>query len=108
VQLVSSCTQIDPGVILAPAMRASLVLMTLFYDFRRDHVGSACSELKLVINQIASNSDAHTVRVVLLGTMVDHNVGLCDCSIVWDGANVSMQEKKDGISAFGNARTSLR
>ncbi len=39
--------------------------------------------------------------------MIDHNVGVGDCSIVWDGTNVSVREKKYGVSAFGNARTSL-
>ena len=43
------------------------------------------------------------VGVFFLGTMVDHNGGIGDCSIAWDFANVSMQKKKDGVSAFGNA-----
>jgi hypothetical protein len=40
--------------------------------------------------------------------MVDHNLGVGDCSIAWDVANVSKQKKKDGVSAFGDASTSLR
>jgi hypothetical protein len=40
--------------------------------------------------------------------MVDHNLGIGDCSIAWDVANVSVQKKKDGVSAFGDASTSLR
>ncbi len=48
------------------------------------------------------------VGVFLLGTMVDHNAGVGDCSIAWDVANVSMQKKKDGVSAFGDASISLR
>jgi hypothetical protein len=47
------------------------------------------------------------VGVFLLGTMVDHNAGVGDCSIAWDVANVSVQKEKDGVSAFGNAITSL-
>ncbi len=43
-----------------------------------------------------------------MGTMVDHNAGIEDCSIAWDVANVSVQKKKDGVSAFGDASTSLR
>jgi hypothetical protein len=66
-----------------------------------------CSELKQVINQVASGSDAYTVGVFLLGMMNDHNAGIGDCSIAWDNANVSMQKKKDGVSAFGDASTSL-
>jgi hypothetical protein len=41
--------------------------------------------------------------------MVNHNAGIGDCSIAWDFANVSVQKKKDGVSAaFGDASTSLR
>jgi hypothetical protein len=40
--------------------------------------------------------------------MVDHNLGVGDCSIAWDVANVSVRKKKDGVSAFGDASTSLR
>ncbi len=32
--------------------------------------------------------------VFLLGTMIDHNAGVCDCSIAWDVANVSAWKKK--------------
>jgi hypothetical protein len=39
--------------------------------------------------------------------MINHNAGEGDCSIAWDVANVSMQKKKDGVSAFGDASTSL-
>ncbi len=42
-----------------------------------------------------------------MGTIVDHNVGVGDCSIAWDVANISVQEKKDGVSAFGDASTSF-
>jgi hypothetical protein len=34
-------------------------------------------------------------------------VGVGDCSIAWDVANVSVQKEKDGVSAFGDASTSL-
>jgi hypothetical protein len=47
------------------------------------------------------------VGVFLLGTMIDHTAGIGDCSIAWDVANVSVQKKKDGVSAFGDASTSL-
>jgi hypothetical protein len=47
------------------------------------------------------------VGVFLLGTMIDHNAGVGDCSIAWDVADVSVQKKKDGVSAFGDASTSL-
>ncbi len=49
----------------------------------------------------------YTAGVFLLGTMVDHNAGVGDSSISWDVANVSTQKKKDGVSAFGDASTSL-
>jgi hypothetical protein len=39
--------------------------------------------------------------------MVNHNLGIGDYSIAWDIANVSMQKKNDGVSAFGYASTSL-
>ncbi len=39
----------------------------------------------MVINQVASDGDAHTVGDFLLGMMIDHNAGVGDCSIVWDG-----------------------
>ncbi len=39
--------------------------------------------------------------------MVDHNAGVDDCSIAWDVANVCVQKEKDGVSAFGDASTSL-
>jgi hypothetical protein len=42
----------------------------------------------------------------LLGTMIDHNAGVCKCSIAWDVANISVQ-KKDSVSVFGNASTFL-
>ncbi len=61
-----------------------------------------------MINQVASNSDAYTVGVFLLEMMIDHNAGVSDCSFAWDVANNSMQKKKDGVSAFGNANSSLR
>jgi hypothetical protein len=47
------------------------------------------------------------VGVFFLGTIVDHNMGVGDCSIAWDVANVSMRKKKDGVSALGDASTSL-
>jgi hypothetical protein len=47
------------------------------------------------------------VGVFFLGTMVNNNAGIGDCSIAWDVANVSMQKEKDGVSAFCDARTSL-
>ncbi len=39
--------------------------------------------------------------------MFDHNVGVGDCSIAWDVANVSMQKENNGVSAFGDASASL-
>jgi hypothetical protein len=39
--------------------------------------------------------------------MIDHNAGVGDCSIAWNVANVSMWKKIDGVSAFGDASTSL-
>jgi hypothetical protein len=39
--------------------------------------------------------------------MIDHNVGLGDCSITWDVANISVQKKQEGVSVFGDASTSL-
>ena len=47
------------------------------------------------------------VEVFFLGTMINCNASIGDCSVFWDVANVSLQEKKDGDSAFGNTRTSL-
>ena len=49
----------------------------------------------------------HRVGVFLVGMMIDHNASIGDCSIIRDAANVSVQEKKDGVSVFGNASTSL-
>jgi hypothetical protein len=43
-----------------------------------------------------------------LGMMIDHNASIGDCSIAWDVANFSVQKNKDGVSAFGDASTSLR
>ncbi len=40
--------------------------------------------------------------------MVNHIASVCDCSIAWDVANVSVQKKKDGASTLGDASTSLR
>jgi hypothetical protein len=96
--------------ISAPAKQASLTGAndTIPYNFRRYHVSSACSELKRVIDQVASNSDAYAVGVFLLGTMINHNAGTDDFSIPWDVANVSVQMKKDGVIAFGDTSTSLR
>ncbi len=53
-----------------------------------------CSELKRVVNQVASDSDAYTVGVLLWGTMINHNAGIGDCSIPWDVASVSLRKKK--------------
>jgi hypothetical protein len=47
------------------------------------------------------------VGVFFLGMMVDHNGGVGDCFIAWDIANVSVQNEKDGVSAFCDASTSL-
>jgi hypothetical protein len=47
------------------------------------------------------------VGVFLLGIMIDYNAGICDCSIAWDVAHVSMQKNLDGVGAFDNASTSL-
>ena len=60
------------------------------------------------MNQVASDSDAYAVGVFLLGMMINHNLGVGDYSITWDVANVSIQKKKDGVSSFGDASTSLR
>jgi hypothetical protein len=70
-------------------------------------MSAVCSGLKRVINQVASNSDMYTVGVFLLGMMIDHNAGIGDCSIAWDVANISMQKKKDGVSAFDDTSASL-
>jgi hypothetical protein len=40
--------------------------------------------------------------------MANHNACIGDCSIAWDVANVSVRKKKDGVSAYGDASTSLR
>ncbi len=113
-QLVSSCTQINPGCLEVHIFNIGAGKVgvlgaydTIPYDFGRDHVSSACSELKRVISQVASYIDEHTVRIFLLGMMIDHNAGVGDCSIAWDFANVSVQKKKYGVSAFGNASTSF-
>jgi hypothetical protein len=47
------------------------------------------------------------VGVFFLGTMVNHNAGVGDSSIAWDVANVREQKKKDSVSAFSDASTSL-
>jgi hypothetical protein len=47
------------------------------------------------------------VGVFLLGTMINHNVGIGDGSIAWDVANASMQKKTDGVSDFDDASISL-
>jgi hypothetical protein len=50
----------------------------------------------------------YTVGVFLLGMVINHNVGVGDYSIAWDVSNVSLQKRKDVVSAFGDASTSLR
>jgi hypothetical protein len=95
-------------IILAPAKGASLVLMTLFHRILEETMLAVCvSELDRVINQVASDGDAHMVGVVLLVMMINHNAGIGDYSITRDVANVSVQKKKDGVGAFGDASTSL-
>jgi hypothetical protein len=47
------------------------------------------------------------VGILLLGTMINYNPSVGDFSVLGDVANVSVQKKKDGVSAFGNASTSL-
>jgi hypothetical protein len=82
-------------------MWVSLVIMTPFpFDFGRDFVGSTYSELKWVINQIALDSDAHMAGVFILGMMINHSAGVGDYSIAWDGANVSVGEKKMVLVPF--------
>jgi hypothetical protein len=39
--------------------------------------------------------------------MINYNPIVGDCSVVGDVANVRVQEKNDGGSAFGNASSSL-
>ncbi len=39
--------------------------------------------------------------------MINKNAGIGDCSMAWNVANVNVQKKNDGVSAFGNASPSL-
>jgi hypothetical protein len=51
---------------------------------------SACCEFKWVINQVASNSDADMVGVLLLRTMIYYNSSVGSCSVFGDVANVAL------------------
>ncbi len=39
--------------------------------------------------------------------MINYNSSIGDNSVLGDVVNVGVQEKKDGVSAFGNVSTSL-
>jgi hypothetical protein len=48
-----------------------------------------------------------TVEILFLGMMINFNPSIDDGSVLGNVANVSVQKKKDDVSAFGNASTSL-
>ncbi len=50
---------------------------TVSEEVQRDHVSGAGGEFKKVVDKVTSNSDADTVRVLLLWAMVDYNHHKC-------------------------------
>ena len=77
------------------------------HDFGRYHVGRAHGELVGVIDDVAANDDSHAVWVVFLWTMVNANMGVGDCAILWDAPDFVVREKKDSVSTNGNALLAL-
>ncbi len=62
--------------------------------FRGNHVSGACGELKRIIDQVTTNSDANAVRVFLLWTMIDDNSTIRDCQVGRDVPNLFGEKKK--------------
>jgi hypothetical protein len=66
-----------------------------------------CGELKGVVDQVSSHCNTNTVGVLLLGTMVDDDPCIRDCSIRGDVSDFRVGEKKDGVSGLCYTRFAL-
>jgi hypothetical protein len=56
-------------------------------EFQRDHVSGAGGEFERVVDKNTSNSDADTVRVLLLWAMVNYNSSIRYHSVAGDMSN---------------------
>ncbi len=66
-----------------------------------------CGELKGVIDQVSSHCNTDAVGVLLLGTMVDDDPCIRDCSIRGDVLDFRVGEKKYGVSGLCYTRFAL-
>ncbi len=57
---------------------------TIPHYLGRYHVGCVCGELVGVVDEVATNGNAHTVRIVFLWAMIDDNACVGDKAIRWD------------------------
>jgi hypothetical protein len=92
----------------ALAKWAPLLLMVLFQKgVQRDHVSGVGGEFERVVDKVTSNSDADTIRVLLLWAMVDYNLSIRYHSVVEDMPNFIVGEEEDGVGSFGDTRFAL-
>ena len=71
--------------------------------FDGDHVDGGRAEVAKDVDEVATNCNAHMVRIVFLRAMIDDNVCVGDNAIVRDASDFVVREKKDSVSTNGNA-----
>ncbi len=76
-------------------------------EFQRDHVSGTGGEFERVVDKVTSNSDADTIRVLLVWVMVNYNFSICNHSVVGDLSNFIVGEEEDGVGSFGDTRFTL-
>ncbi len=76
-------------------------------EFQRDHVSGAGGEFERVVDKVTSNSDAGTVRFLLLWTLIDYNLSIHYHSVTGDMPNFIVGEEEDGVGSFGDTRFEL-
>ncbi len=67
--------------------------------FCRDHVGCMCSEFIRIIDEVATNGDAHLIWAVLLGAVVDDNSCVREGTVFRDAPDIIMCEIENCIGA---------
>jgi hypothetical protein len=70
-------------------------------------MGCSCSGLVWVIDQINTNSDVHTVGIILLWPMVYDSARVGDCAVFGDAPDFVRREKKDSVSSNSGTYLSL-
>ncbi len=76
-------------------------------EFQKEHVSGTGGEFKRVVDKVTSNSDADTIRVLLVWAMVNYNSCIRNCSVLGDMSNFIVGEEEDGVVSFGGTRFAL-